>query len=46
MVIKKISNQGFNKKNNMDFEITDYANPLLDTGFKQLMSLEGEGGDV
>jgi hypothetical protein len=31
---------------NMNFVITDYANPLLDTGFKQLMSLEGEGGDA
>jgi hypothetical protein len=30
----------------MDFEITtDYASPLLDTGFKQLISLDGEGGD-
>jgi hypothetical protein len=30
----------------MDFERTDYADPLLDTAFKQLMSLEGEGGDT
>jgi predicted transposase/invertase (TIGR01784 family) len=25
---------------------TDYASPLLDTGFKQLISLDGEGGDT
>ncbi|MDR2724385.1 MAG: Rpn family recombination-promoting nuclease/putative transposase, partial [Holosporaceae bacterium] len=31
----------------MNFEVTpDYASPLLDTGFKQLLSLEGEGGDA
>ncbi|MDR1235906.1 MAG: Rpn family recombination-promoting nuclease/putative transposase [Holosporaceae bacterium] len=30
----------------MDIEITtEYASPLLNTGFKMLMSLDGEGGD-
>jgi hypothetical protein len=31
----------------MSIEITtDYASPLMNTGFKQLMSLDGEGGDI